>query len=115
MESAKDAVFCDFCKEPFQRKAKPAGQAVKPAAAPPDVEALKKLTKDELLKLPADQLLKEKEELPQAPPWLRPVAWGFLALWLGAGAMALVALYQRYRSTPPPSAIPEPVIYQSPR
>jgi hypothetical protein len=85
-DSPDAAAFCDFCKEPFVKKPKPA-------------DPLAGLTKEQAEKLPAADLL--KKDLPPrepAPAWLRPAAWTFLAVMLLAAGVALFKLYARYQA-----------------
>lgn len=106
MEAPDGAVYCDFCKEPFAKKT-PSPAAKAPAA--PAADPLAGLPKEKVLELPVDQLLKKDAPAgPEVPTWLRPLAYGFLALMLVAGLVALFLLQQRYLErqpvAPPPGA-----------
>ena len=86
-DSPEGAAWCDFCKEPFQKKAKPhpeAPPAPRPEAAPPaNLGELKKLTPEELFKRLPAELSKDAaadQAIPRLPPWFRPLAYCILAL-----------------------------------
>lgn len=89
MQSPDAAEYCDFCKEPFKRKAK-----AEPARAP---DPLAGLSKEQLIDLPAERLLKSDDSVPRLPAWLRPIAWALLGLLLVAATAALTMLYRGYR------------------
>ena len=106
MESPDGSLFCDFCKEPFAKKAKPK-----------EKNPLEGLTKEQLAEIPPEQLLKSEEPTPAAPPWLRTAAWAFFAAWLIGGALILALTYERYSqraqelpNTPPSPSAPSPDI-----
>lgn len=88
MESADDAAWCDFCKEPFR---KPAPAAARPVTAkePPKT-----------LPVDPDALLKagDGETLPALPPWARGAAWAFLAMILLVAMMLGGAMYARQKA-----------------
>lgn len=93
-ESPDGAPWCDFCKEPFGKKPKPA----------PPPNPLAGLSKEQLLELPAETLLKAEEPPPpSAPPWLRPLTWAMLVIWLALGGLALWSLHSRYSEQHPPA------------
>lgn len=98
-DAAADALYCDFCKEPFRKGAKKeppaaAAPAAKPIPAPAakpipatPADLLKDLPKEVLDKLPA-HLMMDEERIPEVRPWIRWLAWGFLFFWvLVAGVM----------------------------
>lgn len=116
MESPDGAQWCDFCKEPFAKKPKAAAPAPapspasvpaaaplpSPAAQPPtpsagDLDALKKLSKEQLAALKAEDLLKADVPATPVPTWLRPVSWLFMLTLLALSAMALAMLYGQYK------------------
>lgn len=92
MDSPDGAAWCDFCKEPFQKKA-----AAKPAAPAPEVAALKALPAEELLKRLPDELKRdaEKEKIEGFPPWLITAARLFLVFWVFL--LIAVAMYAKAR------------------
>jgi hypothetical protein len=94
-DSPAEAAWCDLCKHPFLKKRPPS----------PPADPLAGLTKEQLLELPAEQLLRaeEKPAVPPMPPWMRPLAWGFLAVLLVVSSLALFALLARYNKNAPPS------------
>lgn len=127
-DSADDAAWCDFCKEPFVKKAKaaappPADSAAPPVSAAPPISAapaagaaaspsgspavppaLAGLTKDQVDKLAVDSFLKaDLEPSVGAPTWLRPLAWVAFALCVILGTAALFALQRRYQQSRPPA------------
>ncbi len=95
-DSADDAAWCDFCKEPFRKAAPPAPgaagsgesfrapppQAPAPAAAPAQRNG-KPLVNLDL------KSLDPGERIPTIPPWARMAAWAFLGLWAVGGMMLL--------------------------
>lgn len=103
MVSAEGAAYCDFCKEPFGKKK----ERPRPPAAAPD--PLAKIPPEKLLEM-SDELLKsDAPPQPNVPPWLRPLAWTFLALCLAVSAAALWMLHARYeerRQEAPPAGAP---------
>lgn len=86
MESADGTAFCDFCKEPFEKKPKPVS-----------TPAFTKEQMEKLAEMDVEALLKEEKTVPVVGSWLRPVAWGFLFLWVAGGSIALTLTYQRYK------------------
>ena len=105
-DSPDDALYCDFCKEPFRKK-----PAVKPAVAPIPkttqapamaqdqaeiLEIAKKLSKGTLDKIPPE-LSTLEEKIPTLPPWLSTVTWIFLAVCLISAMIMGAMTYQRYR------------------
>lgn len=101
-----------MCKQPFGKKPK-AEAAPRPVAAPApaptpaDPNPLQGLSKEQLEKLDAANLLKkDAEEVPSAPPWMRPLAYAMMAVWLALACMALRALYNHYGAQAKGPAIP---------
>ena len=84
------ALWCDFCKEPFNKKpsAGPAGRK-KPQLGP---EALK-LTAEELA------LLDDSGRIPALPGWLRYAAWSLLAISLMWALGMSWLVYGRYKAS----------------
>ena len=98
MESAEDAQWCDFCKEPFNKgKKAPAPTPAPPVAPPPAPADGKKLSEEELLKLVPKEFLREGdgEKVPTLPPWFKGLAWTFLAVWAISGVLVMIALIHR--------------------
>ena len=117
-DSEDAAAWCDFCKEPFEKKAKskPQPSAPQPAAAAPapapavDIAELKKLPPEELLKRLPAELSKDvsaDNALPKVPPWFKPMAYVFVAVLtaLTAGLIAVTVMKASQarpsRSAPP--------------
>ena len=92
MDSPDGAAWCDFCKEPFQKKA-----SAKPAASTPETAALKNLPQEELLKRLPGELKKDadKEKVEGFPPWLILAARLFLVFWVLL--LIAVAMYAKAR------------------
>jgi hypothetical protein len=93
-ESPDGALYCDFCKEPFVKKVKKAASPPAPLLADP----LAGIPPEKVLDMPAADLL--KADLPktvEGPPWLRPLAWIFLVVWLVAGSLILRSTYRSYQ------------------
>lgn len=84
-ESADDAAWCDFCKEPFRKKG--------PAPTAP----ISSIKND--LPIDPDVLLKmgDGEKLPTVPPWARTAAWAFLGAVFVLGMAVTGALFARSR------------------
>ncbi len=98
-DSPDEALYCDFCKEPFKKHAAtkaPAAQAQPPQTAPAAQE-LTKLSPEELFKRLPTELLKdaEQEKLPTWPQWFRVFAWLFLGAWLMLAIGASLMLFMR--------------------
>ena len=69
-DSPEGAQWCDFCKEPFFKK------APKPTPARPTSGGV----------IPSEfAALDAGERIPIIPKWVRLVSWGFLALWALVG------------------------------
>ena len=101
-DSADGAAFCDLCKEPFLRKARP-----KPAPVPQAPNPLAGMTKEQLLESSEKLLKSDSPQVQAPPPWLRPLSYLFLMAMLAFGAMALSMLHGKYKEKqpepPPPS------------
>ncbi|MBI4424452.1 MAG: hypothetical protein HY554_12020 [Elusimicrobia bacterium] len=82
-DSPDDAGWCEFCKEPFRKKGPARPPAAPPAAGP------KPSTNGASGVGPEFAHLDSGENIPILPPWLRPAAWAFLALWLLCGLVLL--------------------------
>jgi hypothetical protein len=110
-ESADDAQWCDFCKEPFNKKKgeKPAPAPIpeaKPAnPAPPSAlgpVSLEDLPREALAKLPPNLLPgQDGEKIPEAPKWLKPFAISFLAVVAIAAALLTMVFVVKIRRLPP--------------
>jgi hypothetical protein len=120
MESADDARWCDFCKEPFRALKKEAPPAAAPApvavpapAAAPASEP--KLSEEELLKRLPQEFLRgdDGQKLPALPPWFKWLAWAFLASWLIAGMVLAGVLYGKKKVAEPLPDIPPQPTYDS--
>ncbi len=110
-ESADDARWCDFCKEPFRKKAS-ASAAPAVAAAPPPQPAPRPLSATSRIE-PSDdakpvdpkvlQLVKQLSAtgdgltLPKTPGYMKYLAWAFLASWLLTGCILAGVLLARYK------------------
>lgn len=93
-ESADDAAWCDFCKEPFRKKGASAAPAPAAPAAPPVPAApAAPIDPDVLLKMG------DGEKLPTLPPWARTAAWAFLGAVFVLGMAVTGALFARSRMT----------------
>lgn len=113
METPEEQGFCDFCKEPFRRKAPPS-EPVKPEKVPVPPEVMAKLL---AMKSPAGSAdpaepdlmaefarLDAGDRIPEVSPAVRKLAWGFLAAVLLAAALGTAYLMTRPRRIPPPGA-----------
>ena len=130
METPEELGYCDFCKEPFRRKApEPAPKVRDTVAVPPEVmakllEAKNQASVEAAGPIPPEfAALDAGERIPEFPPHVRKLAWAFLALVMFAGSLGLVYVLGRAQkgqaqvpppvgpgpSTPPaPSAPPAP-------
>ena len=87
-ESAAEARWCDFCKEPF-RAAKPAAEPPRPPRPQAAPAAVSPGPRPKFEKLPAPDApgsipaefahLDRGEKLPTLPPWFKWSAWAVLA------------------------------------
>ncbi|MBI3552613.1 MAG: hypothetical protein HY077_08840 [Elusimicrobia bacterium] len=99
-DSPDGALFCDFCKEPFKKKA-PAKVSDSEA-----VQELKKLPPEELIKRVPEELLKElakEEQLPKLPPYFRALSWAFFGLWVVLGMILAALALSRYKARQVPA------------
>lgn len=116
METPSELGYCDFCKEPFRRKApepKPAEKVEVPAAV------MAKVLEAKLAGAadggsggipPEFASLDAGERIPELPPIARKLAWAFLALivfWTGVG---LIIMMNRARRAPLPIPVMRPPI-----
>lgn len=104
-ESAEGAQWCDFCKEPFNKKRPEAAPAPepKPATPPPALGpiSLEDLPREALAKLPAELLPgMDGERIPEPPKWLKPLAYAFLGLVLLAAAGLTLLFILKTRRLP---------------
>lgn len=103
-ESAADAAYCDFCKEPFKKTKK---EHAPPLPAPPAAakilqELAKDLPKEALDKIPAHWMLNDEETVPQVRPWIRYAAWGFLFFWFAVAVVLTALMWLRWKPMPQP-------------
>lgn len=126
METPEELGYCDFCKEPFRRKApEPEPKVVEKVVVPPEVmakvlEARNQAPAEAAGPIPPEfAALDAGERIPQLPPHVRNLAWAFLALVVFAGSLGLVYMLARaHRSASrplpasaegaPPPAPPQP-------
>lgn len=99
-DSADDAQWCDFCKEPFRKKsaaAEPAPAAV-PSHSPANVKEPEAKV-DPKVQLLLKQLSTAGDglTLPKLPPWFKYVAWSFFGAWFLTGAILGGIMLARYR------------------
>ncbi|MDD5657453.1 MAG: hypothetical protein PHF00_09405 [Elusimicrobia bacterium] len=93
-ESPDGASWCDFCKEPFAKKAAPPEIPDAPPSGP-SKEVLARAAQDAALA--RDLLRSDQDKIPAAPDWLRWAAW----LLLGAVvifAMTMLGIFLAKRS-----------------
>ena len=122
MDSADEALYCDFCKEPFAREKKSATNEAPKAAAPAPAPAAIKIPNLNPSAVPGklvEGLPKEvserlrqtleaapEEELPKAPSWLRPAAYAFLALWMFWGVVLMAWMLAKKQASTDPALRP---------
>ncbi|MBI5202614.1 MAG: hypothetical protein HY925_13570 [Elusimicrobia bacterium] len=104
MESAAEAAWCDFCKEPFKKVLKDSPESSIPGAPPP---APVKLNGKPLSNINL-RGLDPGERIPVLPPWARYAAWAFLAMWAIGGALLLGYYAAAERKAVESSPLPEP-------
>ena len=87
-DSADGAQWCDFCKEPFNKKKAPQPVPASPTPAPGPLlpKGAEALIPPEFVGLDAG------EKVPTLPRWVRPAAWAIVALWVVWG-VALLGYY----------------------
>lgn len=114
METPEELGYCDFCKEPFRRKApEPEPKPKETVAVPPEVMAKVLEAKTQASAKAAGPIppefaaLDAGERIPQFPPHVRKLAWAFLALVVFAGSLGLVYMLARARQVP--VRVPVPV------
>ncbi|MFA6003998.1 MAG: hypothetical protein WC881_08010 [Elusimicrobiota bacterium] len=118
--SPESAQWCDFCKEPFNKKravpavkestpqtpaaptppaAPPAAQpAVSPTETSPATKNKAPAKKDPWAEIPPEFLLLDKGgDMPKLPPWFRYASWGVLAA-VTIGIMILMGMYSAKRT-----------------
>lgn len=110
METPEAQGFCDFCKEPFRKKAPPPEpRREEKVAVPPEVMAklLALKTPSEPgapSPLPAEFAgLDSGERVPELPPGARKAAWAFLGVVLLVGAVGVSYLLLRTRRAEGPA------------
>lgn len=114
METPEEPGYCDFCKEPFRRKApEPEPKPRETVAVPAEVmakvlEAKKQAAVESAGPIPPEfAALDPGERIPQVPSQVRQLAWAFLALVLLAGSLGLV--YVLGRAQKGQALVPTPV------
>lgn len=114
METPEELGYCDFCKEPFRRKApEPEPKPKETVAVPPEVMAKVLEAKTQPSAQAAGPIppefaaLDAGERIPEIPPHVRKLAWAFLALVVFAGCLGLVYMLARARQVP--VRVPVPV------
>lgn len=103
-ESAQGALFCDLCKEPFQKPKK----AVPASAAKIMEELAKDLPKEALAKIPA-HLMMDEEKVPVVKPWMRYAAWGFLFFWLAVAGIMTGLMWLKWQGVKNNTGVSVPV------
>lgn len=113
METPEELGYCDFCKEPFRRKApEPAPKVRDTVAVPPEVmakllEAKNQPSAEASGPIPPEfAALDAGERIPELPPLARKLAWAFLAFVVFAGSLALVYTFARARPVPARAPVP---------
>ena len=113
METPEELGYCDFCKEPFRRKApEPAPKVQETVAVPLEVMAKLLEAKNQSAAEAAGPIppefaaLDAGERIPEFPPHVRKLAWAFLALVVFAGSLALVYTFARARPVPSRAPVP---------
>lgn len=100
-ESADDAAWCDFCKEPFRKKpAEPSAAPPPPAAPAPSGPPPAGHIPDEFAHLDPG------ERVPVLPPSVRYAAWAFLAIWFIFGMMVMGYWLGRKKAADEPAPAP---------
>jgi hypothetical protein len=109
-ESPDEAEWCDFCKEPFRKKAAspPPPTAAKPTPAAPAFDAAtlsspRKAEKNGSLP-PEFAHLDPGERIPILPPWVRLAAWGLLTFWFVAAMVVFGYYFGKKAAQEPPSS-----------
>lgn len=113
-DSADEALFCDFCKEPFRRQSPAQAAAAPPAEGPkaPAVPTPNLGSADPSDALPAELLEKLQAQLkneigsgvPAVPSWVRPAAYAFLGIalfWAVILGGMTMARYQQAKDRAP--------------
>lgn len=106
-ESADDAAWCDFCKEPFRKAGRPPSPEAPLGPPPPPAPAQASRNGKPLADIDLKGL-DSGERIPAVPPWARLAAWAFLAAWLICGMMLLGTYAAKERSDVQSIPLPDP-------